>query len=175
MDNKKYKILILEDVPADGELIINELRQGGLMFESERVDKRQDFLDALNTFKPDLVLSDYNLPQFDGLSALKIVKEQYPDTPFIFISGVMGDELAVETLKKGATDYVLKDKLIKLMPAVKRAFREAETDTKLKEKVSELDNLINSTVKRELKMVELKKTISELKEHMAERAEITKE
>lgn len=123
MDTKEYKILILEDVPADAELMERELKKGGLHFVSKRVAIKEDFSTALDTFAPDLILADYKLPQFDGFSALAIAKEKCPDTPFIFVTGAMGDELAVETLKQGAVDYVLKDKLPHLLPAVERAFR----------------------------------------------------
>jgi len=167
MDGKEYKILILEDMQTDAELLENELRKGKLRFVSKQVMTREDFINALDNFAPDIILSDYNLPQFDGLAALEIAKEKYPDIPFIFVSGAMGDELAVETLKKGAVDYVLKDKMIKLMPAIERAFRDVETANKLKDKVSDLEKLLSSMVGRELKMIELKKNIAELKEQIS--------
>ncbi len=167
MENYQHRVLILEDVPVDAELMTAELRRGGLVFESQRVETREDFLSALNTFKPDIILSDYNLPQFDGLAALEIVRERLPNIPFIFVSGVMGDELAVATLKSGATDYILKDKLIRLAPAVDRAFQEVADRNNLNKRVAELESLISSVVGRELKMVELKKTIAELKEQIA--------
>lgn len=164
MDEKEHKILILEDSPTDAELMEKELRKRGLRFVSKRVMAREDFLNALRTFLPDIILSDYNLPQFDGLSALQIVREKSPDTPFIFVTGAIGDERAIETLKKGAVDYVLKDKLVQLMPAIERAFREVETANKLKEKISELEKLVNSMVGRELKMTELKEEIERLRQ-----------
>lgn len=167
MDTNEHRILILEDVPADAELMENELRKGGLKFTSKRVMTREEFAGSLGSFAPDLILSDYSLPQFDGLSALEIAKATSPDVPFIFVSGVMGDERAVETLKKGAVDYVLKDKLVKLAPAVERAFRDRETINELKEKASDLERLVNSMVGRELKMVELKKEIATLKEQLS--------
>ncbi len=130
---KEYKILILEDVPADAELMERELRHGGLRFTTQCVQTRDDFSNALEKFVPDLILSDYSLPHFDGLSALAIAHEKHPDTPFIFVTGAMGDELAVETLKKGAVDYLLKNKLAQLVPAVKRAFRNVTSIAKEKE------------------------------------------
>lgn len=167
METNEHRILILEDVPADAELMENELRKGGLKFASKRVMTREEFTSSLEEFAPDLILSDYSLPQFDGLSALEIAKAASPDVPFIFVSGVMGDERAVETLKRGAVDYVLKDKLVKLAPAVERAFRDVKVGEELKGKVSDLENLVNSMVGRELKMVELKKEIATLKEQLA--------
>lgn len=167
MDSNEHKILILEDVPADAELMEIELRKGGVAFASKRVMTREDFTDALESFAPDLILSDYSLPQFDGLSALEIAQKTHAEIPFIFVSGVMGDERAVETLKKGAVDYVLKDRLVKLAPAVKRAFHDIEMANELKEKISDLERLVNSMVGRELKMVELKQQIAALKEQLA--------
>ena len=120
----ELSILILEDVPADAELMEDELREAGLNFVSHRVAARQSFIKGLAEFSPELILADYSLPDFDGKSALKIVMDKYPNIPFIFVSGALGEELAIELLKKGATDYVLKNKLSRLAPAVKRALQE---------------------------------------------------
>jgi PAS domain S-box-containing protein len=121
---KELHILILEDVAADAELMEYELKQTGLFFVANKVSSRQAFIHALDDFKPDIILSDYNLPEFDGKTALKIVGENFPDIPFIFVSGAIGEELAIELLKKGATDYVLKSRLARLGPSVKRALDE---------------------------------------------------
>ena len=166
MSTTEHRILILEDVASDAELVENYLKKGGLSFVLKRVETREDFSRELDSFAPDIILSDYNLPQFDGLAALEIAKVKCPNVPFIFVSGVMGDELAVQTLKNGAVDYVLKDRLIQLVPAIERALRDAESKEVLKTKVSELEILVKSMVGRELKMVELKKTIADLKEHL---------
>src|SRR5205823_6907154 len=93
---------------------------------AKRVDRQADFVQALEKNPPDLILSDYALPSFDGLAALAIAREKCPDVPFIFVTGTMGEEVAIETLNNGATDYVLKTRLSRLMPAVARALREAE-------------------------------------------------
>ncbi len=122
--DKELRILILEDVAADAELMEDEMRQAKLAFVSKRVAARQAFVSALTDFQPDIILADYNLPGFDGKAALKIVGEKYPEIPFIFVSGALGEELAIELLKKGATDYVLKSRLAKLIPSVKRALEE---------------------------------------------------
>jgi len=124
--DKELHILILEDVATDAELMEDELREANLKFIAKRVASRQPFVNALEDFKPDIILADYNLPGFDGKSALKIVDEKYPETPFIFVSGALGEELAIELLKKGATDYVLKSRLARLVPSVKRALDELE-------------------------------------------------
>ena len=120
------RILLLEDQIADAELIKYTLRDSGLAFTLERIDTRDDFVQQLDASEPDLILSDYGLPAFDGLAALKIAQEVRPDAPFIFVTGTLGEERAIETLKRGATDYVLKTRLSRLVPAVHRALREAE-------------------------------------------------
>lgn len=120
------RVLILEDVPLDAELSERELKKEGLNFTFHRVETREDFINELETFKPDLILADHSLPHFDGLSALKITKNKTPHIPFIFVSGKIGEDYAVEMLKEGATDYVLKNNLTKLSHAVVRALKESE-------------------------------------------------
>lgn len=121
---KEFRILILEDVVADAELIEHELRKAAIEFVSKRVDTREAFLKELKDFAPDIILADFTLPLFDGISALEITKEQCPDVPFIFVSGTICEGLAVEGLKKGATDYVFKDRLLRLVTA-DRTYRPA--------------------------------------------------
>jgi PAS domain S-box-containing protein len=124
--DKRLRILILVDVPADAELMSHQLREGGFSFSALRVDTKEGFLNGLNDFLPDLILADYALPCFDGFSALAVVREKCPDIPFIFVSGTLGEELAIEAFRKGATDYVIKDRPSRLVPAVSRALRESE-------------------------------------------------
>ncbi len=130
--DKELRILILEDVPADAELEEHELRKSGLVFTSKVVDTREAFLKELDEFFPDLILSDYDLPSFDGLAALRIAKEKCPDVPFILVTGKLGEEFAIEKLKEGATDYVLKGNLKRLVPSVERALAEAKLITERK-------------------------------------------
>jgi len=120
------RILILEDRAIDAELVEEELREAGIGFSSLRVDTRDAFQEALTEFGPHLILADYQLPSFDGLEALDIAQGQSPEVPFIFVSGVLGEELAIEMLHAGATDYVLKQRLSRLGPAVRRALAEVE-------------------------------------------------
>lgn len=131
--SKELRILILEDVPTDAELMEHELRKAGIEFSSRRVDTKEDFIKGLDDLSPDIILADYKLPAFDGLSALEIAKEKRPDVPFIFVTGAMGEEWAVDSLKKGAIDYVLKDRLYRLTPVVQRALEEADEGMKRKE------------------------------------------
>jgi two-component system sensor histidine kinase UhpB len=120
-------ILLLEDDLADAELIKYSLGQSGLPHLLERVDSREEYVQSLQKKAPDLILSDYKLPGFDGLEALELAKAHAPDSPFIFVTGTLGEERAIETLKRGASDYVLKNSLTQLVPAVHRALREAES------------------------------------------------
>jgi len=120
------QILSLEDDPADAELILATLAQANIKCEAVRVETGQDFVVALEQGGFDLILSDHSLPTFDGVSALKIALGTTPDVPFIFVSGAMGEDLAIELIKGGATDYVFKNRLSRLAPAVRRAIAEAE-------------------------------------------------
>jgi PAS domain S-box-containing protein len=122
----KLRILIVEDVPTDAELMEYELQKADLAFFSKRVETKEDYIAALSTFLPDVILSDYSLPAFDGITALQLKLEEAPDIPFIFVTGALGEELAIDLLKRGATDYVLKSRLSRLPVAVSRALREVE-------------------------------------------------
>lgn len=135
---KELRILILEDSSTDAELIENQLHKEGFVFSSRVVDTREAFLKGLNEFLPALILSDYHLPYFDGLTALTVVQEKCPEVPFIFVTGVLGEENAIETIKKGASDYVLKDNLKRLVPVINRALKEAAELEKLKQMKSDL-------------------------------------
>ena len=131
---KKLLVLNLEDNPTDSDLIKEMLEDGGIESEITRVETGEDFLAACDKGGFDIVLADFNLPSFDGLSALAIALERCPDLPFIFVSGKMGEDVAVESLKKGATDYVLKNNLKRLAPSVRRALKEAELITERKQR-----------------------------------------
>ena len=122
---KALRIILLEDSLLDAELIGANLTDGGIDCELFQVERREEFLAALDGDNLDLILSDYSLPYFDGISALEMARRVCPEVPFIFVSGALGEELAIETLKQGATDYVLKHRLERLVPSVVRALREA--------------------------------------------------
>ncbi|MGA2192668.1 MAG: ATP-binding protein [Nitrospirota bacterium] len=123
---KPIRILHLEDNDLDAELVTHALERGGLAFESTRVQTRDDFTSALRGCGYDIIIADYMLPAFDGVMALEIAMDICPDIPYIFVSGQLGEEVAVEALKKGATDYVVKDRLSRLAQSVTRALHEAE-------------------------------------------------
>ncbi|HEY6768422.1 MAG TPA: response regulator, partial [Candidatus Sulfotelmatobacter sp.] len=120
------RVLLLEDEPRDAELIQELLEAEDFVCEITRVQTRAEFLTALEQDGVDLILADYKLPSFDGAAALKLASSARPDVPFIYVSGTIGEELAIEALKMGATDYVLKTGLSRLAPWVRRAMREAQ-------------------------------------------------
>src|ERR1700724_3195833 len=119
------RILSIEDDPKDTELIRDLLETEEITCEVTRVDTQAALLASVEQGGIDLILSDYTLPSFDGISALKLATKACPDVPFIFVSGTLGEEVAIEALKIGATDYVLKTRLSRRVPSVLRALREA--------------------------------------------------
>lgn len=130
------RILILEDNQNDADLLNRELNKNGLSFTSETVQTREKFEYALEHFIPDLILSDYSLPSFDVVTAFDIKQNKYPHIPFIIVSGIIGEENAVELIKKGITDYAPKDKLFTLPQKINRALKETE-ERKEKEIIAE--------------------------------------
>ena len=127
----QLRFLYLEDDPRDAELVEETLAIEGISCRITRVENEADFTASLGQDRFDLILADYTLPSFDGLSALKIAQRDYPHLPFIFVSGTLDEEVAIEALKIGATDYVFKTRLSRIVPSVKRALREAEEKTEL--------------------------------------------
>jgi signal transduction histidine kinase len=123
---KNIRILLLEDSLKDAELIRHALSQGGLTFTLEHVENREGYIEQLERSPPDIILSDYTVPSMDGDAALTWARTHCPEIPFIFVTGTMGEEAAVEVLRQGAIDSVLKHRLSRLVPSVERALREAE-------------------------------------------------
>ncbi|MGD0063798.1 MAG: response regulator [Streptosporangiaceae bacterium] len=130
---RRARILILEDEAWDAELAQRLLTSAGFDLIAVVVDTRASFIEQLAAFRPDIILSDYHLPGFTGRDALMIAQEGYPDIPFIIWSGVLGDEAAVELIKQGATDYVLKDRPARLPTVILRALDEVEKRARLAE------------------------------------------
>ena len=121
------KVLLINDSEDDALLLSLELKRGGFQVNYRRVDTEKDMINALKSETWDLVISDYMMQNFSGLDALKVLKWQGVDLPFIMISDKVGDEIAVEAMKAGANDYILKDKLVRLIPAVQRELQEVES------------------------------------------------
>src|SRR5919107_3861512 len=131
-ETKALRVLSLEDNPLEAELVHATLKGGGVKCEIFRVQTRADFVAALECDEFDLILADYPLPAFDGLSALKVAQEIRPEAPFILVSGAFGEETAIEALKNGASDYVLKNRLERLVPAGPRGLGGGEERTERK-------------------------------------------
>ena len=153
------KILIAEHDAADLELMHYELKKSGLNYVSENVHNETDYSNALISFIPDIILADYTFPSFNGPTAFSIKKQLAPDTPFIIVSGTIGEEKSIELIKNGVTDYVLKERLLTLNPKVTRALKDAKSlrQKKAAEKQKEID-----TLKLEQQNNELVKANSEL-------------
>jgi CheY-like chemotaxis protein len=142
---EKLRILIVEDSPADIDLIERELQRGGVDFVSCNVKKRADFLSALDSFKPDIILSDHSLPQFNSIEAMELWKEYQREhntsIPFILVTGSVSEEFAVQSIKAGADDYILKDRLKRLpasvMSAVEKARIESERHRGMEERLAQ--------------------------------------
>ncbi len=126
MQAAPLNILMVEDEPNDAELVTHALRRASLNFTSRRVDSEARLREELIGCTPDIVLSDFSMPRFNGIAAFAIVQELCPDVPFIFVSGTIGEENAIKALKSGATDYILKHDLGRLAPAIQRALNDAE-------------------------------------------------
>jgi len=138
--NEQVRILILEHEPDDIGLLHYELKKGALHYSATIVQERENYVQALKSYDPDIVLSDYVLPNFDGATAFYIKKEISPDVPFIIVSGTIGEENAVELIKSGVTDYVLKDKLFTVVPKITRALKESREYKEKKEQEKKLES-----------------------------------
>jgi len=145
------RILILDDVESDAELIEQELLKENLTFLSKKVHNKDDFIKEIKNFTPDLVISDYRLTQFNGIEALKKVKQLSPHIPFLVVTGSLDEESAVNCIKAGAWDYILKEHLARLGPAVKNALfsrnekiKKEDAETALKENISQLQGILGS-------------------------------
>lgn len=140
------RILLIEDLPSDADLATREISRSVKDTDFHRVETREDFLHELETFHPDLIVSDFKLPAFDGLSALRLAREHTPSTPFIILTGSQNEDTAVDCMKAGANDYVIKEHIVRLGPAVRGALEQkrlltekAATEAKLNEKTAELE------------------------------------
>lgn len=124
--DSSFKILILEDNADDAGLIVRELKKAGIAFEYRHVDNKSTFIESFIEYKPDMVLSDYGIPGYSGMSALEWVRERNTEIPFVIVTGSINEETAVECMKSGADDYVLKERLVRLIPAVNAAIKKKQ-------------------------------------------------
>src|SRR5690348_11570743 len=153
MPAEPLRILILEDVPMDAELVEYELGRASIPFEARRVDTREEFLGALDDFRPDLILSDYTLPRFDGMASLSLARERAPAIPFLIVPGSVNEETAVGCMKAGATDYLLKSNLARIGPAIEAALarvqsrsEKARAETALRQSEANLRAIFNTSL-----------------------------
>lgn len=175
---EKINVLHLEDTPEDSDLIQMTLKREGWKIDYRRVDNEENFLEALRQTNFDIILADYHLPGYNGIEALQVCSEHYPETPFIIVSGTLGEEIAVEMLKYGATDYLLKQNLQRLCPAIKQALLEtrlkqqkikAEEDLKRSEEkyrnIFENIQDVFIQIDNEGKLIEISPSISRMNGH----------
>jgi len=120
------RVLLIEDSQDDAELVLRELRRGGYVVSSDRVDTPAAMIEAVDHQVWDLIVCDYSMPQFSGMDALKVLRSRGVEAPFLFVSGTIGEDTAVNALKEGAQDYVMKGNLKRLLPAVERELRDAQ-------------------------------------------------
>jgi PAS domain S-box-containing protein len=139
-------ILIIEDSEDDTLLVVRELKKNGYNPVFERVETFEAMNETITNREWDLIVADYSMPRFDALKALELKKEKKPDIPFILISGTIGEEIAVEVMKAGADDYIMKDKLARLVPAIKRELREAEERRNHKQAEDAIQTIVKGTV-----------------------------
>jgi signal transduction histidine kinase len=164
---KELDILIIEDVPRDAEAIEAELRQEAVAFRARRLETREQFIEALENAPPDIVLSDFTLPEFNALEALRVLQEIRPDIPFILVTGMRSEEVAVECIKEGADDYILKWSLKRLPTAIRSALRQRAIEREkaaAEAKLRELPRLILQAQESERRRVarELHDSVNQL-------------
>ncbi len=137
--NKQYKILHLEDNPSDAGLIEHALKKSGLNFIVKIVETRDEFINGLKNFNPDIILSDHSLPQFDSLEALSIYNQSGVEIPFILITGSVSEEFAIRSIKEGADDYILKNNLMRLPAAIQQALKTRKIEAEKRKANIELE------------------------------------
>ncbi len=156
MQDVPLRILVVEDSPDDAEILLWQLEKAGIVAEWERVDTAAAMADALSQRQWDIVISDYILPGFSGLAALELLRSRAIDIPFIIVSGKMGEDTAVEAMKAGAHDYILKGNLARMVPAIHRELEEAETRRQRRRAEQEL-----RTLKQAIETIPIGVTISD--------------
>jgi signal transduction histidine kinase len=165
---KSIRILHLEDSLKDSELIQSLIKSDGLEYDYFLADNEQDYHHILETENIDIILSDYNLPDYNGSEALKFAREKYSHKPFIFVSGAMGEDKAINAMLNGATDYVLKNKIERLVPAIKRAINEYELEIKRKQSEINLKEKNEEIESQNQRYIVINKELAEAKEKAEE-------
>ena len=162
------KLLLVEDSQDDADLVLAELRRAGFAPEWKRVETELDYLAELKN-SPDIILADYSMPEFSGLRAVKLLREVGLDIPFILISGTVGEDLAVEAMKHGASDYLLKDRIARLGRSTEQALEQKRlreerkrSDDEIRNQLRELQRWHEATLGREDRILELKREVNEL-------------
>lgn len=135
------KILHLEDNPADAFLVGRQLKTASFKFEIKVIETREDFIEALDNYKPDIILSDHTLPQFNSMDALRIYKERQCEIPFILITGSVSEEFAIRSIKEGADDYILKSNLIRLPASITQAIKARKIESERHKANAELERI----------------------------------
>jgi diguanylate cyclase (GGDEF)-like protein/PAS domain S-box-containing protein len=136
------RLLLVEDMPDEAELAVREFARYGIACDWRRVDREQELIQEIASLRPHVIVSDFSLPRFDGLSALRTAQVYAPDVPFIFLSGTIGEETAIESLRSGAMDYVLKNNIARLVPAVERVLREIQSRLERRRTTQQLRDII---------------------------------
>src|SRR5258708_18722890 len=136
------RLLLVEDMPAEAELVVREFARYGTACDWRRVDTEPELIREIATLRPHVIVSDFSLPRFDGLSALRIAQVYAPDVPFIFLSGTIGEETAIESLRSGAMDYLLKNNIARLVPAVERVLRAMQSRVERRRATQQLRDII---------------------------------
>ncbi|MEY2407452.1 MAG: hypothetical protein QOF48_122 [Verrucomicrobiota bacterium] len=171
LPSRQLRFLLLEDVPLDASMIEARLRAEGLDFQSQVAASETAYRAALRDFTPDLILADFNLPGFDGLTALSIALERCRETPFIFVSGAVGEEMVIALLRAGATDVVLKNNLSRLAPAVFRAFQDSAHRSEARRAAQALHETID--VLHDTKRAFKSRTLGDLREKLQQLVDTT--
>jgi DNA-binding NtrC family response regulator len=165
---KTLQVLLVEDRPEDAELVLRELRRAGFDVDWKVVDTEVEYLNHLHEGL-DLILSDYQMPLFNGLRALELLRERGLDVPFIIVSGSIGEDIAVAAMQRGAADYLLKDRLARLGLAVGHALEQGRARREHRQAEQEIQNQLHelrrwheATLGREERILELKLEVNEL-------------
>ncbi|HWD93195.1 MAG TPA: response regulator [Verrucomicrobiae bacterium] len=166
--SKPLQILFVEDSHDDMDLVLDELKHAGFLPQWKRVETEADFLAEIKTL-PDIILSDYSMPRFSGIKAAELLRGSGLGIPFILISGTVGEDIAVEAMKHGATDYLLKDRIVRLGAAVEQALEQKRlrderkrAEEEIRNHLRELQQWHEATLGREDRVLELKREVNDL-------------